>query len=141
MIPGEIYRHDAFYVDPDTGESRRKYFVVLAALPSGDFVSRLLTSRPHGRPEEPPCFHGLPYPSFFLGVPGGELGTKTWVDLRSLDDVDPAAVQRSTNRNIVRLTMTLSNSILKPLLDCAARANDTTVRQEHALRDQLARLR
>jgi hypothetical protein len=30
VTPGEIYRHEAFYADEDTGALRRKYFVVLA---------------------------------------------------------------------------------------------------------------
>jgi len=58
VIPGEIYRHEAFYADEETGELRRKYFAVMASLAGGDFVGRLLTSRPHGRPEDPRYFPG-----------------------------------------------------------------------------------
>ena len=43
MAPGEIYRHEAFYADEETGALRRKYFVVLTSLAGGDFVIRLLT--------------------------------------------------------------------------------------------------
>lgn len=56
MHPGEIYRHDAFYRDPETGTLEPKYLVLLATLPSDDLVARLLTSRPHGRREQPPAF-------------------------------------------------------------------------------------
>jgi hypothetical protein len=52
------------------------------------FVVRVLTSRPHGRPVEPPCYHGDPYPGFYLGILGGPLQRGSWVDLRALDDVD-----------------------------------------------------
>ncbi len=141
MAPGEIYRHEAFYSDEATGELRRKYFVVLAALTGGDFVIRLLTSRSHGRPEDPRCFHGHPYPSFFLGVPGEDLGTKTWVDLRYLDDVDALDVERDVRRNIIRLSTNLGKDTVISLLECAAAAEDTTQRQERAMRDLIATIR
>jgi hypothetical protein len=71
MQSGEIYRHDAFYRDMESGQTQRKYLVILAHTDGGDIVARLLTSRAHGRPENPPCFHGLPYPGFYLGVMAG----------------------------------------------------------------------
>ncbi len=81
---GHVYRDSAFYVEPQTGELKPKYFLVLAAPERGDIVVRLLTSRYAGmRPENPACFHGDPYPGFFLGVLGGELGAKSWLDLRA----------------------------------------------------------
>jgi hypothetical protein len=141
MAPGEIYRHEAFYTDELTGEPRRKFFAVLACLASGDFVARLLTSKAHGRPESPRCFHGHPFPSFFLGVPGGDLGTKTWVDLRYLDDVDALDAQREMRRGAVKASMILDRETLMSLLDCAASAEDTSQRQERAMRDLLATLR
>jgi hypothetical protein len=141
VAPGEIYRHEAFYSDEETGELRRKYFVVLATLTGGDFVIRLLTSKPRGRPEDPRCFRGHPYPSYFLGVPGGELGTKTWVDLRYLDDVDALDVRREMDHGIVHPSTSLDKERLISLLECAAAAEDTTQRQERAMRDQLAKLR
>jgi hypothetical protein len=138
---GEIYRHEAFYRSSETGELEPKYLVLLAALPAGDFVARLLTSRPHGRRENPACSHGHPYPSFYLGVLGGPLGAKSWVDLRYLDDFDEPEFQRRVNsKRIVSVTV-LSNSILLDLLDCAASAEDTTRLQERAIRDTLALLR
>lgn len=67
---GRIYRDAHFYVDPETGQLKPKYFLVLAAPSDGDIVIRLLTSRYSGlRPETPPCSHGDPYPGFFLGIP------------------------------------------------------------------------
>jgi hypothetical protein len=141
MNPGEIFRHDAFYFDSEKNVWRRKYVAFLASLPSGDVVARLLTSRSHGRPEKPPCFHGDPYPSYFLGIPGGELHTNTWLDLRYFGDVDAVAADRLVRRGVMTLVKTLDSSSLTPLLECAAAADDTTHRQEQAIRDQLARMR
>ncbi len=58
--PGEIYRHSTFYRDPETGTLEPKYLIALSLTRGEDIVARLLTSRPHGRRESPPCFHGLP---------------------------------------------------------------------------------
>jgi hypothetical protein len=101
--PGEIYRHDAFYRNSATGELERKYLLVLARLPGNDLVARLLTSRAHGRPEVPQCYHGLPYGGFYLGVPGGPLTAKTWIDLRYLDDLDDRAAQALRERGVLSL--------------------------------------
>ena len=68
MQSGALYRHEAFYRSNETGQPEAKYLVVLAILPSGDFVARLLTSRQHARPEKPVCFHGRPYASYYVGV-------------------------------------------------------------------------
>ena len=56
----------------------------LAVLPGGDLVGRDLTSRAHGRPVAPPCYHGDPYPGFYLGILGGQLQRESWLDLRTL---------------------------------------------------------
>jgi hypothetical protein len=122
MQPGEIYRHDAFYRSAETGQLEPKYLVLLATLPSGDLVARLLTSRPHGRPEQPPCFHGRPYSSFFLGVIGGTLSSKSWADLRCLDDFDEFEFQRRLkSKRIIPIT-SLAKEVLPGLLHCAAGA-------------------
>ncbi len=141
MRPGDIYRHDRFYRNSETSEPKRKYLVLLALTPGGDWVTRLMTSQEHGRPEVPVCYHGDPYPGYFLGVPGPPLTKKTWVDLRALVDVDPVAVRTRVNRGVMARTSNLSPGTLVSVLECAAGANDTTVRQERALRDQLALLR
>lgn len=140
MLPREIYCHHAFYRDRLTGEVKRKFFVVLARLPSEDLVVRLLTSRSHGRPETPPCFHGMPYPGFYLGVLGGRFGKESWLDLRYLDDFDPSGAVALRKRSVLEHEGTLAPSVFPALLDCAARADDTTKAQERAMRDELARL-
>jgi hypothetical protein len=58
--PGALYRHEAFYLSTETGEYEAKFLVLLATLPGGDIVARLLTSRAHGRPEHPFVFMGTP---------------------------------------------------------------------------------
>jgi hypothetical protein len=141
VVPGMVYRHDRFYVDRETGEFRRKYFVVLATTRSGDFVARLLTSRAYGRPKHPPCFHGNPYPGFYLGVLGRQLTTDSWVDLRFLEDLDPAEFRRLAGGGTIRSIMELTQPLLREVLDCSAAAEDTTRQQESALRDELAQRR
>jgi hypothetical protein len=139
--PGEIYRHDAFYRNPTTRALERKYLLTLARLRGNDIVARLLTSRAHGRPEAPPCYHGLPYAGFYLGVPGGPLTTKTWVDLRYLDDVDEREARLLQERGVLSLAGRLEGGLLIGALECAAAADDTTRMQEQAIRDFLATLR
>jgi hypothetical protein len=138
--PGEIHFRRNFYYDRETGELRGKYLLALAVLPGGDIVFRLLTSRPHGRREAPPCFHGDPYPSYFLGVPGNPLDRNTWVDLRSCDDYDGASAAGHLARGELVRVKSLSPAALRPIMECVAAANDTTRLQERAIRDQMAAL-
>lgn len=140
VLPGEIYRHDAFYV-AETGELEAKYLLVLATPAKGDIVARLLTSRAHGRPEMPRCFHGAPYGGFFLGVPGAPLLKKTWVDLRYLDDLDADDFRRREAKGKLVRVATLPREVLPDVLLCVAAADDTTPHQERHLRDALAALR
>lgn len=141
MQPGQIYRHEDFYFSAETGHYEPKYFIALASTPGGDVVARLLTSRAHGRPENPPCFHGNPYPGFFLDVLGPPLGTKSWVDLRGFEDLDIGDARRRQERQRISLVATLSNATLVALLECVANADDTTKLQEQSIRNQLATLR
>jgi hypothetical protein len=140
MEVGDIYQHSAFYPDPQTGELRPKYLVVLAHLPGGDLVARLLTSRAHGRPERPPCFHGNPYPGYYLGRLGGSLGAKSWLDLRPFQDLDGVDFRRELRAGTLTLVQAVPDTALRPMLECAAAADDTTRLQEDAIRDALARL-
>ena len=140
MHPGEIYRDNAFYISP-AGELKPKYLLVLAAPAGRDVVVRLLTSRQHGRPEEPPCFHGDPYAGFYLGVPGGELNRKTWVDLRALQDLDPIACRGRQEKGLMVRVMQLNAGTTARAIECVAGAQDTTREQESLLRDVLALLR
>jgi hypothetical protein len=141
MDSGDIYRHDRFYRDHEFGELLAKYIVFLAPTRSGDWVARLLTSRENMRPRIPPCFHGDPYPGYFLGVPGPPLTFDTWVDLRAFGDLDAPDVRELVARGVMRCVGRLPGATLTESIDCTAGAADTTVEQERALRDQLARLR
>jgi hypothetical protein len=140
MRPGEVYFRRDFYIDQETGEAKGKYLLTLASLPGNDIVFRLLTSRPHGRPEAPPCYHGDPYPGFFLGVPGPPLNSKTWVDLRGIDDYDGSSAAGDQSRVILTPVIALNSATLRSILACAAAANDTTRLQERAILDQMAAL-
>jgi hypothetical protein len=138
---GRIYRDSSFYLDPDSGELKPKFFLVLAAPPTTDIVIRLLTSRYSSvRPEDPPCYHGDPYPGFYLGIPGKALIHKTWLDLRKLDDLDPWDFNRYLEERRISEVHTLPADQFKAALACAASADDTTTRQERLIRDVLAGL-
>lgn len=138
---GHVYRDAAFYADVETGELKAKYFLVLAAPDRSDIVFRLLTSRYADiRPEQPPCFHGDPYPGFYLGVLGGTLGAKSWLDLRRQDDMDHWDFRRHEESGRIRRVIDFAPTVLRLALTCAAGADDTTRAQERAIRDVLATL-
>lgn len=138
---GHLYRDDAFYADPTTSELKPKYFLVLAAPARGDIVARLLTSRYAGlRPEQPPCCHGDPYPGFYLGVLGGPLGAKSWLDLRPIDDLDRWDFARHEEAGRLHEIMALPMPQMRAAMECAAGADDTTRAQERLIRDALAAL-
>lgn len=140
MLPGEIYRDAEFYVT-GTGELAAKYLLILATPANDDIVARLLTSRAHGRPETPPCFHGAPYGGFFLGIPGTPLSKKTWVDLRYLDDLDAYDFCRREAKAILVRVAALPTDILCAVLLCVAGGDDTTPHQERHVRDAVDALR
>lgn len=142
MNPGEIYRHEAFYADAISGQLLPKYLVILAVPAGGDITARLLTSRYSDvRPKDPPCYHGDPYPGFYLGRLGGPLQQESWIDLRPLPDLDIDFFQRDRRRGLISLITTLPSPALHAALECAAGADDTTRQQERTIRDTLAALR
>lgn len=141
MDSGDIYRHDRFYRDPEFGELLAKYIVFLAPTRGGDWVARLLTSRERFRPRVPRCFHGDPYPGYFLGVPGPPLLFDTWVDLRAFGDLDADDARALIAGGVMSRVAGLPKALLIEVLECTAGAPDTTIEQERALRDHLARLR
>lgn len=138
-LPGEIYRHDRYYQNAQGGWEA-KYLVVLAFSPGQDIIYRLLTSEQHGRPQAPPCYHGDPYPSYYLGIPGNPLTRPTWVDLRAADDYDRNDFDADTANGTLSLIMNLPLLVLCAVLTCAANAEDTTNQQNRAMLDQRARL-
>lgn len=86
----------------------------------------------------PPCHHGDPYPGYYLGVLGGPLSTKSWLDLRGPADLDRWDFARHEQAGRLREIMSLPQQQLRPAFECAAGADDTTRWQEHAIRDALA---
>ncbi len=139
VVPGDICRHERFYRDVQ-GNWQRKYLLVLAGTPAGDVIYRLLTSRAHGRPTAPPCFHGLPYPGFYLGVLGGPLTADSWLDLHHADDYDGVDFAADLAGGPMRRIGRLPTPTPCLALDCVAAADDTTRQQEGCIRDARAGL-
>jgi hypothetical protein len=139
--PGQVFRHERFYLSRETGEFEAKYLLSLATTAGGDLVMRLLTSRAHGRPELPPCYHGMPYPSFYLGIPGKPLLKKSWLDLRGLPDFDPVEFGNKLKRGQIAAVHQIPLIMMLPVLECVANAEDTTRLQERSIRDALTQLR
>lgn len=137
---GTILRHASFYADLKTGELKPKFLLVLATTGGGDVVWRLLTSRQYGRPEKPRCYHGDPYPGFYLGMinTSAGLGKKSWLDLHSLDDGDGIDVAGLLDAGMLTVAATIPEALLRAVLECAAAADDTTLAQERTIRDALA---
>jgi hypothetical protein len=136
-LPGQIYRHPRYYHDATGWHT--KYLLVLAAN-TDNVVYRLLTSRAHARPEIPPCYHGDPYPGFYLGLIGGSLSTKSWLDLRRQDDYDRRQFSTDVAAGLLTPEASLSLQQICAALDCAANADDTTRQQTGQMRDQRALL-
>lgn len=139
---GHVYSDSASYVDLQDGQLKTKYFLVLAAPDRHDVVFRFLTSRYEGvRPEDPPCFHGDPYAGFYLGVLGGPLGRKSWLDLRGQDDFDHRDFIRFEGERRIQHVLELRPlPLLRSALECAASAEDTTRQQERQIRNAVAAL-
>lgn len=135
IVPGQVYLHSRFYKD-ERGRPLPKYLVVLAIAPGGDIVFRLLTSQPHGRPENPRCYHGDPYPGFYLGVLGDPLILPTWIDLRKSDDYEETEFREDLNSGIISKVLVIPQDLFCDALTCAANAEDTTRQQELATRRQ-----
>ncbi len=135
--PGQIFRHTRYYHDAMGWHT--KYLLVLVA-DTDNVVYRLLTSRPHARPEAPPCYHGDPYPGFYLGLLGGSLNAKSWLDLRRQDDYDYRQFTADLAGGLVTPETNLPLPQLCAALDCAANADDTSQQQTRLMRDQRARL-
>ena len=141
MLAGNLYRHDAFYLDRTTGEMKPKYLLILDPPNKGDVIAALLTSQATGRIENPVCSHNAPYAAYFLGVIGGKLGKKSWVDLRQLLDLDIDEWNANMKKGLLHFQLTLPANQLLLVIECAAAADDTTRMQERRLRDALVKLR
>jgi hypothetical protein len=131
MKIGEVWSHDAYYLDGD--EFKKKYLLALAVMPDGDIVYRLTTSRQLSRPTHPPCYHGDPYPGFYLGVLGNGLDKESWLDLRECEDMDSYEFAKLYREGAIGRVTSLHTELFISALDCAANAQDTTKRQRNAM--------
>ena len=137
--PGQIYRHQRFYLNAD-GKFKAKYFLIFTESPGNDLIFALLTSRDTGRPTEPRCFHGNPYPGFCLGIPGNPLSRETWLDLRSLHELERSSFNKQAENRFIDYVTSLEPGLLIEGLDCAAGADDTTRYQARLILDTRAEL-
>lgn len=139
---GEVWKNSEFYSDKDTGNPLPKYFLIIGTENTGDIIYKLLTSRSNGRPSDPACYHGLPYPSYYIGTPqpSGCLCKPTWIDLRESETVDCMDFKRLLHASVVSLEHTISNDELIPILECAAQSDDITKRQRDAVLDAKERI-
>ena len=137
-IAGTLFRYPN-YVFPD-GAQRDKYILLMGQIPGGDWIVARTTSRAHGRPQEPRCHHGNPYPSFFLGKADGILPLDTWLVLDRLDDHDSLEFQVRVINGLVIEVGPIPSALFCDALACAAGADDTSRAQERAMKDLRAKL-
>lgn len=137
---GDVFLHNAYYRETESGPWLPKYMVVLGHTRAGDVVYRLLTSQHKvGRPTAG-CSHDVPYPSFALDTLGGLMSKPTWVDMREADDFDVDAFVSMRSGGTIVHHCVMPGPILCAVLDCVARADDTTVSQASSIRDARATL-
>lgn len=137
--PGDVY-HFPDYVFPD-GETRDKLVVLLALTRADDWVLARTTSRQHGRPADPPCYHGYPYSGFYLHRADGVLRLPSWVPLDRFDPADAQEFGRYVAENRVTRKGRLQIPLFIALLECCAQVEDLQRMQEEAIRDVLGGLR
>lgn len=119
----------------------RKYVLILAVnAASGDSVTMVLTSKPHGLTETPACCIGVPRSGYFMGVPGGVLTKPTWVDFSSietLDDYDLNLHLKAKRKALLQQSIDIAQlcEILRCVLQCQ---DDISNRQYRWLSDTAA---
>lgn len=133
--PGEIWLDSDFF---DGVAPKKKYLLVLE-VHRGDITLRYLTSKSYGRPEDPPCFHGDPYPGFYLGVLGPPLVLQSWLDLAGTDDLDQVTFGKMERAGRLSKVMDLDGPLFCAALRCVAGAPDTTGLQARKILDVAAR--
>ena len=141
VAPGQIWRDDCYYLNRVTGECMRKYVLVLAVAHSGDMITAVLTSKPNGLTEHPPCSLGPPREGYFLGIPGHTLNKPTWVDFSSLQTLDRYDLELHIRQGRTkRLPHTLEAGTLCAVLRCVLRSDDITNRQSRWIADAITSL-
>lgn len=117
----------------------RKYVLILAVSPdAGDALTAVLTSKPNGLRESPPCQLGNPRAGYFLGIPGQPLFKPTWVDFNSLVVQDILDFQHRCRDQIVTAeSLALPVQIFCGLLRCVAQSDDLSRRHHGWVLDTL----
>lgn len=137
---GEFFFDPAFvFADGVVGE---KLFVVLARSKADNFIVARTTSNPQRKSFIYGCHNDEPDPNFFIPkTTSSPFHEHTWVNLDYLSEFDSTELVNrvETLRNIQRIG-TIPLDILKALMDCASRADDTLRYQADAIRDTLAAL-
>lgn len=113
------------------GGDRNKFLIVLAPSRSDDWILATTTSRPYDRPRNPACSYG-DRPSFYLGQ-AGLFAVETWVCLAELFEREPQELAQLESEGRLDPIGSIGNGTLINLLECAARAHDTTGVHENAL--------
>ena len=144
LAPGQIWQDDYYYLDPKSGECKRKYLLVLAVdAKTQDAITIVFTSQPNGLPDHPACYIGNPRSGFYLGVPGGVLQKETWLDFNSLKtlDADDFALHIKQSRKSL-VPQTLSTASFCAVLRCIMQTQDDITNQQwRLLGDTVAKLK
>lgn len=141
ICAGQIWRDDCYYLNHDTKQCMRKYFVVLAVDDSKNIYTAVFTSKPNGLVQDPPCNPGPPRGGYFVGVPGGVLNLPTWVDFSSLHTLDGFDLSLHVRQGrTARLAQSLDVGLLRRVLRCVLGSDDITARQARWIGNTVAAL-
>lgn len=134
---GEVF-HDPNFRFPD-GESGNKLLIVLAVSRCGDFIVARTTSKPRAHSWTYGCHNDSVEPNFFIPKTLNIFHEDTWVCLDYLVELDSAEFSAKVSGAINKIAE-IPVELLKLIIDCASRADDTTQRQEQDLRNTLVNL-
>jgi hypothetical protein len=135
LMPGQIWQDDCYYLQPQSGECKRKYLLVLAVdSKTQDAITVVFTSQPNGLPEHPACYIGYPRSGFYLGTPGDVFFKETWLDFSSLKtlDADDFALHIKQSRKIL-LTQKLPPKTFCEALRCIMQMQNDITKQQWCL--------
>jgi hypothetical protein len=138
-----LWRDAHYYRHPETGSFMPKYVLILAVSPdAGDALTAVMTSKPNGLREDPPCQLGNPRAGYFLGIPGQPLCKPTWVDFNSLVVQDILDFQERGRHYIVTAEpLQLPAPVFCSLLRCVAQSEDLSRRHHDWVLNALDHLR
>ena len=132
------------YHDPDfpyqDGEAGNKLFVVLALDVADNLIVARTTSRADRKSWTYGCHNSDPYPNFFIPKDLGIFPENTWVCLNYLTEFDQVEFYEGVAASQIEKKNEVPKKLMRELLECAASAEGTTVAQERAIRDTLAKV-